>query len=122
MADTIVPYMGRTALEIGAGIGSLTRYLSARRNLYIATDRDAEHVEQLRMLFRHPQAVRVAKLDAAIAARFRAFPGECGHGGLPERTRAYPDNAAALTRIRTALRENGRIILLVPNDPKAFAR
>ena len=37
MADTIRPYVGQRVLEIGAGIGNLTRALIPRRTAYVAT-------------------------------------------------------------------------------------
>jgi glycosyltransferase involved in cell wall biosynthesis len=120
MADTIAPWMGRTALEIGAGMGNLTRHLCARRSLYIATDTDAEHLERLRMMFRHRPAVRVAKLDAAIDCDFEPFRQSVDTVVCMNVLEHIEDDAAALARIRTLLRENGRLILLVPNDPTAF--
>jgi glycosyltransferase involved in cell wall biosynthesis len=113
MADTISPYMGRTALEIGAGMGNIARHLCARRKLYIATDLEAEHVEYLRMMFRHRPLVRVARLDATLDADFEPFRDSV-------ETVHIEDDAAALVRIRTLIQESGRLILLVPNDPRAF--
>ncbi len=48
MADTIQPYIGKRVLEIGAGMGNLTRLLVAGRKRYVATDIDLEHLERLR--------------------------------------------------------------------------
>ncbi|HKN08250.1 MAG TPA: glycosyltransferase, partial [Pseudomonadota bacterium] len=48
MADTIQPYIGKRVLEIGAGMGNLTRLLLAGRKRYVATDIDCEHLERLR--------------------------------------------------------------------------
>jgi 2-polyprenyl-3-methyl-5-hydroxy-6-metoxy-1,4-benzoquinol methylase len=120
MADTIAPWMGHTVLEIGAGMGNMTRPLCVRRKLYIVTDSDAEHVERLRMMFRHRPAVHVAKLDAAVDSDFDPFRQSVDTVVCLNVLEHIKDDAAALMRIRTLLRENGWLILLVPNDPKAF--
>src|SRR5690242_16330526 len=48
MADTIRPYVGKRVLEIGAGIGNLTRQLVSRRELYVVGDIDEEHLARLK--------------------------------------------------------------------------
>ncbi|HXZ88944.1 MAG TPA: glycosyltransferase, partial [Candidatus Binataceae bacterium] len=48
MADTVAPYLGQRVLEIGAGIGNLTRHLARRRERYVATDIDREALARLR--------------------------------------------------------------------------
>ena len=111
---------GNTVLEIGAGMGNMTRPLCVRRKLYIVTDSDAEHVERLRMMFRHRPAVHVAKLDAAVNSDFDPFRQSVDTVVCLNVLKHIKDDAAALMRIRTLLRENGWLILLVPNDPKAF--
>src|SRR5579863_7727153 len=42
MADTILPYTGLRVLEIGAGMGNMSRHLSPHRKLYVATDINTE--------------------------------------------------------------------------------
>ena len=53
MADTIRPYVGERVLEIGAGIGNLTRTIIPRRKRYVATDIDPEHLARLATRFQH---------------------------------------------------------------------
>ena len=59
MADTIRPFVGRRVLEIGAGIGNLTRHLARRRERYIATDIDLEHLSRLRTQLHHRPNLQV---------------------------------------------------------------
>jgi glycosyltransferase involved in cell wall biosynthesis/phospholipid N-methyltransferase len=120
MTATIAPYVGRTVLEIGAGTGNMTRHLCARKKRYIATDNDPEHIERLRMMFRHRPAVCVAKLDASSDCDFQSFRESVDTVVCMNVLEHIQDDAAALARMRTLLRADGRLILLVPNDPRAF--
>ena len=85
MADTIAPYTGRRILEIGAGIGNLTRMLAPRRAAYVAGDIDGEHLARLKTRFQHRPNLRVVHCDLANPAGFRAARRGYGYGGLPER-------------------------------------
>jgi 2-polyprenyl-3-methyl-5-hydroxy-6-metoxy-1,4-benzoquinol methylase len=120
MADTISPFVGTHVLEIGAGMGNLTRRLCRHRKRYIATDLNAEYVEQLRMAFRHRPLVEVARLDAENAEDFRPFEQSVDTVLCLHILEHLTDDAEALRRIRTLLQPAGRLILLVPNDPSAF--
>ena len=72
MADTIQPYVGQRVLEIGAGIGNLTRILVPRRKCYVAADIDAEHLARLHTRFQHRPNLEVRHCDLAEPGRFRA--------------------------------------------------
>jgi 2-polyprenyl-3-methyl-5-hydroxy-6-metoxy-1,4-benzoquinol methylase len=120
MADTISPYMGTRVLEIGAGMGNLTRPFCRRRKRYIATDMNPEYVEQLRMAFRHRPLVEVARLDTENPEDFRPFEGELDTVLCLHILEHLADDAGALRRIRTLLQPAGRLILLVPHEPSAF--
>ncbi|MDP9052841.1 MAG: bifunctional glycosyltransferase/class I SAM-dependent methyltransferase [Acidobacteriota bacterium] len=131
MADTLRPYMGSSAVEIGAGMGNMTRHLSRGRKLYVATDIDNDHIEHLGNMFRHRPAVCVRKLDVTRAADFAAFAAEFGGevaetGGEMDTAvclnvlEHIENEASALLAIRGVLRPGGRLILLVPNDPAAY--
>jgi len=120
MADTILPYTGRRVLEIGAGMGNMTRHLSPHRKRYVATDVDSDYVDHLRNIFRHRPAVCVRKLDATNAEDFRAFERQMDTVVCLNVLEHIEDDAGALQSIRTLLEPEGRLILLVPNDPKAY--
>ncbi|MEO7649333.1 MAG: glycosyltransferase, partial [Bryobacteraceae bacterium] len=63
MADTIAPYVGERVLEIGSGIGNLTRALIPRRKAYIATDLDTEHLARLATRFMHRPNMTIRLCD-----------------------------------------------------------
>lgn len=120
MADTILPYVGTTVLEIGAGMGNMSRHLNRRRKAYIATDVSDEYAEVLRNKFRHRPTLSVRMLDATREDDFRPFTGQVDTVICLNVLEHIEDDAATLRYIRTMLQPGGRLILLVPNDPKAF--
>ncbi len=120
MADTISPWLGTRVLEIGAGMGNLTRQFCRRRKLYIATDSHAEYVDQLRMAFRHRPLVQVASLNLENEADFRQFDTPLDTVLCLNVLEHLEDDAGALRRIGNLLRPEGRLILLVPCNPNAF--
>jgi glycosyltransferase involved in cell wall biosynthesis len=120
MADTIKPYAGTKLMEIGAGMGNLTRQLCPRKALYIATDVNPEYLEHLRNMFQHRPAVQVCALDASHPAEFAAFERKVDTVICLNVLEHIENDAGTLASIRTVLEPNGRLILLVPNDPRAF--
>jgi glycosyltransferase involved in cell wall biosynthesis/phospholipid N-methyltransferase len=120
MADTILPFTGRRVLEIGAGMGNMTRHLCPRRKLYVATDVNSDYAAHLRNIFRHRPSVCVRTLDATKAEDFLDFERRMDTVVCLNVLEHIEDDAAALKSIRTLLEPDGRLILLVPNDPEAY--
>jgi 2-polyprenyl-3-methyl-5-hydroxy-6-metoxy-1,4-benzoquinol methylase len=120
MAETIMPYAGSAVLEIGAGMGNMTRHLCPRRKRYVATDIRLEYTAHLRNLFRHRTSVCVRKLDASQAQDFLPFERQMDTVVCLNVLEHIEDDAGTLRSIRTLLEPGGRLILLVPNDPKAY--
>jgi len=120
MAATIEPWVGTRVLEIGAGMGNITRQLCTHRKLYVATDIDQEYLEQLKARFRHRPAVRVCKLDATCPEDFQPFENQMETVVFLNVLEHIEDDGAALERIRSILRPGGRLIVLVPHGPDIF--
>jgi cyclopropane fatty-acyl-phospholipid synthase-like methyltransferase len=120
MADTITPYAGRKVLEIGAGMGNMTRHVCPHRKLYIATDINSEYTDHLRNMFRHRPSVQVAKLDATAPEDFRPFEQQLDTVVCLNVLEHIEHDGSTLQSIRTLLEPGGRLILLVPNDPRAY--
>src|SRR6185312_7395830 len=120
MAETILPYVGQTVLEIGAGMGNMSRHLAPRRNAYIATDVREEYVDHLRNLFRHRPSVCVRRLDATLPADIADVGRRVDTVVCLNVLEHIEDDAAALRSIGTLLEPGGRLVLLVPNHPKAY--
>jgi 2-polyprenyl-3-methyl-5-hydroxy-6-metoxy-1,4-benzoquinol methylase len=120
MADTIRPYTGKRLLEIGSGMGNLTRQLCSRRNIYFATDINPEYLEHLEKTFGHRPSVRVQKLDASHLPDFQPVQSMVDTVICLNVLEHIEDDAGTLQAIRTALQPEGKLILLVPNDPRAY--
>ena len=120
MAATIQPWVESPVLKIGAGMGNITRQLCPGCKVYFATDVDEEYLEQMKARFRHRPAVRVCKLDAACPEDYRPFENHLRTVVCLNVLEHIEDDAAALESIRTMLRPDGRLILLVPNGPDIF--
>jgi SAM-dependent methyltransferase len=123
LADTILPFItdnDGTVLEIGAGTGSITRYLCPRRPHYIATDAREEYIEQLRNEFSHRKSVEVLPLDPAGRAEWLPAGRHVDTVVCLNVLEHIEDDAAALESMGRALLPGGRAIILVPNDPSAY--
>ena len=120
MSDTIAPWVGARVLEIGAGMGNLTRQLCPRRTLYLATDVDHEYLEHLKKRFQHRPAVKIQKLDAENPEDFQPVEHTVETVICLNVLEHLKDDRQVLESIRTALLPGGILILLVPNGPAAF--
>jgi glycosyltransferase involved in cell wall biosynthesis len=122
MADTIRPFVGKRVLEIGAGMGNLTRHLSRRRERYVATDIDAEHLARLRNRLRHRPKLETAILDLAVADDFQPFSNSMDTVICLNVLEHLKDDLACLRNIYSALAPDGRAIILVPEGQNLFGQ
>jgi SAM-dependent methyltransferase len=120
MADTIRPYVGKCVLEIGAGMGNLTRQLIPGRQVYIATDIDEEHMSRLRVRLYHRANLEVYRCDAANTADFAPFAGRMDTVICLNVLEHVPEDWVTLANIHLALIPGGRAIILVPQDQKIY--
>ncbi len=120
MADTIAPYVGERVLEIGAGIGNLTRALIPRRPAYVATDIDAEHLARLATRFQHRPNLRIRYCDLAEPKDFAGL--ECSMDSVVclNVLEHVEDDMTGLQNILSVLKPGGRAIVLVPHGQAVF--
>jgi glycosyltransferase involved in cell wall biosynthesis len=60
--EQIAPFTGRRVLEVGAGIGSMTRYLLGR-DFVLVTDTDPQYLERLQATFEGRPNLTISSLD-----------------------------------------------------------
>ena len=116
MADTVRPFVGSQVLEIGAGIGNMTRQFAMGRKRYVATDLDEEHLARLRSRFRMRPNMSFAKCDLCAGEDFRDFGEQFDTVICLNVLEHVPDAAAGLRNIHSVLKPGGRAIVLVPQD------
>jgi SAM-dependent methyltransferase len=114
------PHLGQRVLEIGAGIGTITREIAPGRELVIALEADRFYIQRLRNLFRgsevvHPVHAPVEETDWAALTRERLDTVM-----LSNVLEHIVDDAAAVRRFRSVLPDDGRLVILVPALPSLY--
>jgi glycosyltransferase involved in cell wall biosynthesis len=120
MAETIGPSLGGKVLEIGAGIGNLTRILVRGRRSYIASDLEFEHLERLKSRLAHRPNLSIALLDAAQIKQFEPFLGKVDTVVCLNVVEHIEDDLGALRNIHAVLEEGGRAVILVPEGQSVY--
>ena len=117
MADAIRPWLGARVLEIGAGIGNMTRALCPR-DRYTASDVNPLYLDYLRNSFEGRPYLDVRRVDLGARADFE--PLAAGYDTIVclNVLEHVEDEDLALANLRRALSPGGRAIVLVPQDPR----
>lgn len=114
LAEKLKPFLGPRVLEIGAGLGTITRHL-ADRELLVALEPERLYVERLRNRFAGMPHVEVVHGDAArdedlLPLRERHLDSVVLSNVLEH----IPDDVDALRRFARVLRPGGNVVLIVP--------
>jgi len=113
MADFLEPWVGEKVLEIGAGLGNLTKEFLPRPR-YLATDLNPHYLEYLATLAKGRPYLSVQPLDLADAEAFGALPGRFDTVICLNVLEHVADESTSLRNIFSALEPGGRAIVLVP--------
>jgi glycosyltransferase involved in cell wall biosynthesis len=114
MAREIVPHLGQRILEVGAGIGNLSRHLP-KRELLLLTDVEPQYLSLLEDAWRGNALVDVAKFDLTSDADAAALRDRNADTVVCLNVLEHvEDDTAALARMRSLLGPGGRLVLLVP--------
>ncbi len=115
--ETIRPWLGREILEVGAGIGNMTRYL-ARGGRVTATDNAPFYLRELRRAFRESPNVAVRELDLNRPPLPSAglFDAVVCLNVLEH----IEDDITALRNMLLHLRPGGRAVIFVPANPRLY--
>lgn len=120
MADTIRPFVGDRVLEIGSGIGNLTRALVQGRSRYTATDLSEEYLARLSSRFFQRPNLEARKLDLTNPADFAPLTCQMDTVICLNVLEHIEDDALGLRNIFSALAPGGRAIVLVPEGQSVF--
>jgi glycosyltransferase involved in cell wall biosynthesis len=115
MIKTIEPYMGNAILEVGSGIGNISRLLPKKEHL-IVTDVDQIYLDILQVAFGDMDIVRVVKLDIRKQEDVHALGGEgiCDTIVCLNVLEHIEDDQKALKHMHDILVPGGNVVLLVP--------
>lgn len=119
MGDAIRPYCGDRVLEIGSGIGNMTRNLCPRE-AYTASDVNPLYLEYLRGAFQGRPYLDVRHCDLADPRDFEPLEGRYDTVVCLNVLEHVPDEAGALANVRRALAPGGRFVVLVPQGPGLY--
>ncbi|MCY2959615.1 MAG: glycosyltransferase [Planctomycetota bacterium] len=119
MGDAIRPHCGDRVLEIGSGIGNMTRNLCPRE-AYTASDVNPLYLEYLRGAFQGRPYLDVRHCDLANPADFERLEGRYDTVVCLNVLEHVPDEAGALANVRRALAPGGKFVVLVPQGPGLY--
>jgi SAM-dependent methyltransferase len=120
MADTVRPHVGQKVLEIGCGIGNLTRALVRGRQRYAAVDINTEHLARLTSRFPQRPNLEIQRCDLTRREDFSPFAESMDTVICLNVVEHIEDDHAALANIFHALDHGGRAIVLVPEGQSVF--
>jgi glycosyltransferase involved in cell wall biosynthesis len=121
MWQELEPYVGRRVLEVGAGVGNMTRFL-LRCERVIATDLDAKYLQILHHLFDPYTHVTIGRFDLNGRPAGAEADGEVALTGTERMDTVVclnvlehiEDDEQALRTLYGLLESGGRLLLLVP--------
>jgi glycosyltransferase involved in cell wall biosynthesis len=119
MTDTLRPFMGEKVLEIGAGIGNMTKYFIPRQ-AYTVSDMDDHALEYLRSYAIGKPYMNVAKVDAGRTEDFKNLKNQFDTVVLVNVLEHVQDEQGTLANLRSALETGGKLVVLVPQFPALY--
>jgi len=121
MADTIKPYIGETALEVGAGVGNLTKHFIPKKSYY-ATDINPLYLETIDNLKTNKPYLNVQYLDVQNVKDFTQKEKVKVETVICLNVIEHvEDDLTALKNISDLLSEKGKAVLLVPHLMSLFS-
>ncbi len=120
LGSKVRPHLGKRVLEVGAGIGTITRQIQAGREKVIALEADPYYAQRLANQFRAspvvtPLHLSVEETDWGALARERLDSIL-----LSNVLEHIEDDSGAVRHLRSVLPVGGRLVLLVPALPALF--
>jgi glycosyltransferase involved in cell wall biosynthesis len=117
--ERIAPYVGQRVLEVGAGSGTMTRFLYGRE-LIVATDKETPYIDRLRNAFRRRPGILVDRLDLDRDDALDLAGNDFDTALCINVLEHTVDDAAALRRVNQLLVPGGRVIIFVPAGKDLF--
>jgi glycosyltransferase involved in cell wall biosynthesis len=117
--ERVQPFVGQRVLEVGAGSGTMTRFLYGRE-LIVATDRETAYLDRLRNYFRRRPGITVERCDLESDECLALSKYNFDTVTLINVLEHTADDAGALRRAHQLLVPGGRVVIFVPADRELF--
>ncbi|HEV7484896.1 MAG TPA: glycosyltransferase [Thermoanaerobaculia bacterium] len=117
--QSIAPYVGDRVLEVGAGIGNMTRVMYGRE-LIVATDIGVSYLQILRNRFARNPSIAVARLDLNTDDHLALEQYDFDTVVCLNVLEHIEDDRGALARLRDVLVPGGKLLLFVPADQSLY--
>lgn len=113
-------HLGSRVLEVGAGIGTITKHIAPGRDLVVALEMDRFYHDRLKNLFAHsPQVVpHLSGVEQADWQRLREYRFDSVL--LSNVLEHIADDRGAVMSFKSLLPPGGRLVILVPANPALF--
>jgi SAM-dependent methyltransferase len=113
MFEVIEPFLGSKIIEVGSGIGNISRQLPVG-DILTLSDYNQEYCEQLEVSFWAIENVGIVKLDLTKDDDFISLAGGYNSVVCLNVLEHINDDVGALERMVSLLEPGGRLIILVP--------
>lgn len=112
--EQIKPYLGNNILEIGSGIGNISKFLAHLNRNLILTDINGSYIEYLRHRFIGNPKVRIISHDISSIDLSHILPSKIDTVVCINVLEHIKDDDKSLDNIYEILCKSGRLILMVP--------
>jgi glycosyltransferase involved in cell wall biosynthesis len=119
LADTIRGYCGERVLEIGSGVGNITRHMIPRSE-YVATDINPLYLQTLATLTGDRPYLRASYCDVTDSQSFPDTPEGYDTVICLNVIEHIEDDRMCLSNIKSVLAKKGRAVILVPQGQWNF--
>jgi SAM-dependent methyltransferase len=114
------PHLGHRVLEIGAGLGTITKQIAQGRELVIALEVEDSYFARLQQTFEGSPNVRPYRSDVSLDDWMSLRAEGVDSILLSNVLEHIPDDGAAVRRFRQVLPQGGKLVLLVPAIEQLF--
>ncbi len=116
------PYLGERVLEVGAGVGNITKFLLDHATV-VATDISEEYVSELRTKFSHFSNVKVETLDLTQTSSVNKLRSSISVDTILSMNMLehIENDTLAVENMFQILPSGGRLVLLVPSGQLLFS-
>lgn len=115
-------YVGEEVIEVGSGIGNLSRLL-LEKNRLVCTDSDQFYVDRLSQKYGHLNNVRIYRADPS-QKDFLSHAEEADFDSALciNLLEHESDDAGVLRNVARALKAGGYVIVMAPNGPNLYSK